>query len=54
MLVYNSNYTLINFTETNLIDKGTGVISRLAKRGKFSVNRGKVAVNAKGPCDFTG
>ena len=48
MLVYSSNYTSINFTETNLIDKGTGVINRLAKRAKFSVNRGKVAVNAKG------
>ncbi|WP_309331704.1 hypothetical protein [Mucilaginibacter sp.] len=47
MLVYNSNYTSINFTETNLIDKGTGAFNRLAKRAKFSVNRGKVAVKVK-------
>jgi hypothetical protein len=47
MLIYNSNYTSINFTETNLIDKGTGVFNRLAKQVKFSVNRGKVAVNAE-------
>ena len=48
MLIYNSNYTSINFTETNLIDIDTGAFNRLAKRAKFSVNRGKVAVNAKG------
>ena len=45
MLIYYSNYTSIKFTKTNLIVKGTGVINRLAKRAKFSVNRGKVAVN---------
>jgi len=48
MLIQNGNYTLINFTETNLIDKATGVINLLAKDAKFSVNRGKVAVNGKG------